>query len=238
MTIYYKPALVLFLAIAFAASPFLSASFNGFDPNQFPNPQIDPPIQPIGWAFAIWGVIYLVLILHAGFGLIKASDDPVWDQGRWPLIISLGIGAIWIPVANISPIWATILIWVMLIAVLWSLGTAREAEPNWIASWPLGLYAGWLTAASWVSIGLLLAGYGILSEQTAALICLPLATIFTLAFQARLKTWTYGAAVCWAVLGIAVANAGTMPIIMWLAIGAICLVAGLTFRTSTQSKKL
>ena len=235
----YLPALILlFLGFAFGAAPLLTPDFGGFEADQFPIPQIDPPIQPIGWAFAIWGLIYLVLIIHAAFGLFRHADDAEWDRGRWPLILSLAVGAIWIPVANISPVWATVLIWVMLIAVLWSLYASKNAEPYWIASWPVALYAGWLSAASFVAIGLLLAGYGIMPEEGVAILCLGLATGFAILNQIKLGLWTYGAAVCWAVLGIAVANTGTLPIIMWLAIGAICLVAGLTFKTSTHSKKL
>ena len=225
---YLKPALVLVLAIAFALSPFLTNSFNGFDPNRFPIPQVNPPIQPIGWAFAIWGLIYLVLIIHAGFGLFTHRDDPVWDRGRWPLIVSLGIGAIWIPVANISPIWATILIWAMLITVLWSLYVTKTAEPYWVASWPVALYAGWLSAASWVSIGLILAGYGLTTEFSAAIICLAFATCFAAVNQVLLRSWTYGAAICWAIMGIAVTNTETSSLLTGLAIGAIVIIGGLT----------
>ncbi|MEO1563876.1 MAG: hypothetical protein AAFR98_10610 [Pseudomonadota bacterium] len=223
----FKPVLVLIFSVLFALSPFLTDSFNGFDPNRYPIPQIDPPIQPIGWAFAIWGLIYLVLIIHSTFGLVRHADDAKWDRGRWPLILSLAVGTIWIPVANISPVWATVLIWVMLIAVLWSLYASKNAQPYWIASWPVALYAGWLSAASFVAIGLLLAGYGIMSEEGAAILCLLLATIFAGINQIRLYFWTYGAAVCWAILGIAVANAEDSQLLTGLSIGALIIIAGL-----------
>ncbi|MEM0976386.1 MAG: TspO/MBR family protein [Pseudomonadota bacterium] len=228
MTTFLKPALVLIAAIAFAATPFLAESFNGFDPNRYPIPQSDPPIQPIGWAFAIWGLIYLVLIIHAAFGVVRHAADAEWDRGRWPLILSLAVGAIWIPVANISPVWATVLIWVMLIAVLWSLYASKNAEPYWVASWPVALYAGWLSAASFVAIGLLLAGYGVMSEVSAAILCLGLATGFAIVNQIKLRLWTYGAAVCWAIMGIAVANAESSKLLTGLSIGALIIIAGLT----------
>jgi hypothetical protein len=66
-------------------------------------PVDDPPIQPAGWAFAIWGVIYLWLVASAGYGLFKRDVDPGWDATRWPLFVSLGIGASWIAVAMIAP---------------------------------------------------------------------------------------------------------------------------------------
>ena len=49
-------ALCFILSIVFAASPFLVQDFAGFDPNQFPVPQDNPPVQPAGYAFAIWGI--------------------------------------------------------------------------------------------------------------------------------------------------------------------------------------
>jgi hypothetical protein len=46
-----KAVLTLLAAIAFLLSPLLSSGFNGFSPGQFPIPQIDPPVQPAGYAF-------------------------------------------------------------------------------------------------------------------------------------------------------------------------------------------
>lgn len=205
-----KALLVLVTSISFAAAPFWS-DFNGFDPSLYPNPQQNPPIQPAGYAFAIWGLIYLALIAHAGFGVIARRDDEGWDRTRWPLILSLGIGTFWLMVAETSPIWATILIWAMLISALASLYRGSAALPGWIGSVPLGLYAGWLSAASWVSLGLLGAGYGIgFGEVVWGYIILALALAFIVA-QLRALGWSpgYGAAAIWATIGIMVANWGT-----------------------------
>jgi hypothetical protein len=90
--------------IAFVVTPFIADPFTGFDPALFPVPVDDPPIQPAGWAFAIWGVIYLWLLVSAGFGLFKRDTDPDWDRLRWPLFVSVGIGASWISVALIAPV--------------------------------------------------------------------------------------------------------------------------------------
>ena len=81
------------LSLAFAASPVLVADFNGFDADQFPVPQDDPPVQPAGYAFAIWGVIYLWLIAGMGFGLLRRADDAGWQAMRGPLCLSLAVGA-------------------------------------------------------------------------------------------------------------------------------------------------
>ncbi|MFC7704073.1 hypothetical protein ACFQXB_07695 [Plastorhodobacter daqingensis] len=218
-----KAILVLVAAIAFVASPLWSPGFNGFDPNLFPVPQEDPPVQPAGWAFSIWGLIYTLLILHAGFGLLRRDEDPGWDDMRWPLFVSLGIGASWLAVAQTDPILATIQIWVMLIAALAALflspgrRTMTDAGPEpapatnpWLGRVPVGIYAGWLTAASFVSIGLLLGGWGMTGLTGAALVVLPVLVAFAVIFQLWLdRAPEYGLTVIWAMLGILAANWGT-----------------------------
>ncbi len=101
----FKPLLVLLAALAFGLSPLFTPDFRGYDPSQFPVYNESPAILPAGYAFSIWGLIYLWLILHAAFGLWKRSADPAWDATRVPLTVSLAIGAIWLAVAVRDPVW-------------------------------------------------------------------------------------------------------------------------------------
>lgn len=212
--------LVLLAAILFAASPFFTDGFNGFEPGQFPVPQDDPPVQPAGYAFSIWGLIYLWLIIGAGFGLLKRSDDPDWEAMRAPLVVSLVIGAAWLPVANVSPVIATILIWVMLGTAFLSLFRVGDTD-RWFQQAPVAIYAGWLTAASSVSIGLLLGGYGLLSGTWAAIVALSFGLVIALVAQYRLhRAPEYGVTVIWALIGVIVANTGPVNI----AVVGLCLI--------------
>ena len=220
----WRAVLVLALALAFGASPLWVPDFGGFDADSFPIPQNDPPVQPAGFAFAIWGVIYLWLIAGAGFGLLKRGTDPAWDAMRLPLALSLAVGAIWLPVAVLSPVWATILIWAMLVPALVALFRA-PTDDIWAAALPVGLYAGWLSAASCVAIGLLLGGYGYLSEDAAALVMISVAAALAFAIQSRLgRTPTYGLAVIWALVAIVVQNGVFNPAGMAAAAAAIVLI--------------
>ncbi|SPJ23761.1 hypothetical protein [Palleronia abyssalis] len=196
--------LIPLLALAFAASPLVTSSFGGFDPNAFPVPQDDPPVVPAGYAFSIWGLIYLALIAHGLIGL-RRGDDPDWAPTRAPLAVSLAVGAVWIPVANSSPVWATVLILIMLAGALVALLRAGPSDP-WTLSTPIGLYAGWLTAASAVSLGLLLAGYGITSDLTAALVALTVALAIGLGILNARPSWGYVAPLTWAFTGVGIRN--------------------------------
>ena len=226
--------LVLITALAFALSPLLSSGFNGFAPDQFPVPQIDPPVQPAGYAFAIWGLIYLWLVAGAVFGVWDRATDPDWAPMRPALTVSLLIGAGWIPVAQLSPLWATVLIWAMLISAVIALLRAGEADHGWLRA-PIALYAGWLTAASSVALGLMLAGQGILSAQMAAYAGIALALAVALAVQAlRPDTLAYPAAVIWALVGVGVSNlAGpnwSVLVLVALGIGVIGWRAAVNLR--------
>lgn len=212
-------------ALGFAASPFLGDGFNGFSPDQFPVPQDDPAVQPAGYAFALWGVIYLWLILGAVFGVIARREDAGWSQVRAPLVASLLVGAAWIPVANASVPWATVMIWAMLATALLALLRAPSRDGWWLSG-PVGLYAGWLTAASSVSVGLVLGGYGWLPEVAAAVVALALALVIAAAvLTLRPRALTYAAGVIWALIGVVVQNMGDgSPLTLGLAAGGALLI--------------
>ena len=224
-----KSILVLLASLSFALAPLLTPDFGGFDPERYPIPQVNSPVQPVGWAFAIWGIIYLLLIVHAGIGVIRHRHDEAWERGRLPLFVSLAIGTGWLSVAALSPVWATLLIIIMLSCALLSLYRMRSASPTWIAIWPVALYAGWLSAATFVSLGLLLAGYGVLSATMTAIVALVAATVFALYHQLKLAQWPYAAAVAWGFIGIAISNLGEQNLIALLAAVAALTLLALAF---------
>ena len=214
-------------AVAFAVSPFLTSGFNGFAADQFPVPQDNPPIQPAGYAFAIWGLLYLWLIAGTGFGLLMRSDAPDWRAGRAPLFLSLAVGSGWIAVAQDSVIMATVMIWIMLAAARVALARAGTQD-RWLQREPVGAYAGWLTAAASVSIGLVLAGYGLTSETVAAFAGLVLALGIAAGMQRiRPDCLGYPGAVIWALAGVIAANLAPLNagVIAGAGVGMVYLVA-------------
>lgn len=227
-----KAILTFTAALAFALSPLASGGFGGFDAGRFPVPQTDPPIQPAGWAFSIWLPIYLWLIAGAGYGLLKRAEDPGWDRTRWPLLASLVPGAAWIPVAQMSPLWSTVLIWIMLGAALLALLRAPAADRPWNAA-PTGLYAGWLTAAACVASGVLATGYGATPVLPVHAAFILLALGIGLLILRRRAAPAYAAGLGWALIGIVAANLAppVWPIVL-LAGAGLVLLAPLGLRTA------
>lgn len=221
------PILILLLVIAFALSPLASDGFNGFTPEQFPVVNAFWPVQPVGWAFAIWGVIYLWLIAGSTFGAVRAARAADWQPMRGPLALSLGVGVFWIAAANWSPPVATGMIVVMASAAIAAMLRSGRTDGLW-QSLPVGLYAGWLTAATGVAIGVVLSGYDVLSPQAAALVMLPVLLVVALLVQTRRPdVWSYPLAVGWALIGVIAANlpARNWPVIGIAVVGIVALAA-------------
>ena len=69
----------------------------------------DATLKVAGYAFAIWGIIYLGLLIYAVRQvLLKSSGSPLRDRLGWPSALALtGIG-VWIVAAAYDWEWATI----------------------------------------------------------------------------------------------------------------------------------
>jgi hypothetical protein len=221
-----KAWLTLIVTITFVTSPAFASPFSGFTRDQLPIPQIDPPVQPAGYAFSIWGLIYGWLLVSAVYGVFARRTDVSWDRARTPLAISLAVGTPWLAVANRSAIWATVLIFAMAASAIVALLRAPDADSAWLRS-PVAIYAGWLTAAAFVSLGSTAAGYGLLVNGLGwAFIGIALALLVAVLVQRAVprSPW-YGATVIWALVGIMVAN-GSVQLGVTLLAGAGLMVLG------------
>ncbi|MES2845311.1 MAG: hypothetical protein V4804_07340 [Pseudomonadota bacterium] len=221
-----RAVLLLLVTLAFGVAPFITPPFTGYPPGQFPVEIARPAIQPAGYAFGIWSVIYLWLIAHAAYGLWKRREDPAWDRIRPALTASIAIGAVWLNIANASPIWATVTIWLMVATALLAFLRADPVQDRWMLAAPTAIYAGWLSAASAVSLGVLLAGYGWLSNTASAAAMLALVLVIAVTVQLRRPTMpVYGLTVIWALIGVVVVNAGDNITVALIAGSGVVIMA-------------
>lgn len=207
--------ITLVLTFTFVSAPLVSNGFGGFYKESFPV-QVDRwPAQPVGWAFSIWGVIYLALLAVSLWAVIVPKQSPGWGRIAWPLAASLLIGSFWIDVASTLPVVATAMILPM---TAFAIMAMMRADDDWRMTVPLGLYAGWLTAASGVAISVVLTGYGILGAQIAAIALLIIVLAVSIWIAAlRPLTWSYRVGVCWALFGVVIANIDSSDsAVMWL----------------------
>ena len=74
--------IILAVTFAFTIAAAVTSPFMGISEDPLPISQIHPPIQPAGYAFSIWGLIYGWLIVSAIFGAWKRAGDPDGDKAR------------------------------------------------------------------------------------------------------------------------------------------------------------
>ncbi|WP_128515914.1 hypothetical protein [Tabrizicola thermarum] len=221
------PLILLLATIAFGLAPLVTPPFTGYDPALFPVDIGRPAIQPAGYAFAIWSVIYLWLIAHAVYGLWKRAEDPVWAPSRLPLTVAIGVGVVWLWIAGQSAVWGTVTIWIMAAGALMAFLRAPTEPDRWLLSGPLAIFAGWLTAAAAVSTGVLIAGYGVLSNSASALAMLGLVLGIALAVQGRKPRMpVYGLTVVWALVGVIVVNRADNMLVAGTAAGGAVVMLG------------
>ncbi|MEJ6402358.1 hypothetical protein [Yoonia sp. 2307UL14-13] len=232
-----KAILTTILTLTFVLSPIVTDPFSGFRADQLPNPQIEPPVQPAGYAFTIWGLIYAWLVISAGFGLWKRADADDWNRARLPLIISLAVGTPWLAVANASAVWATILIFVMAAGAIAAL-IRSPMRDEWFFRVPVGIYAGWLTAASFVSLGSTAAGYSLLTDQIGwAYLGISGALVIGLYVTYLTNTLAYALTIVWALVAIIVANgADPWTVSALAAVGIVALLAFAVPRKAVSAK--
>lgn len=229
-------ALLLLLAtLAFGAAPFLTPPFRGYDPALFPVQIARPSIQPAGFAFGIWSVIYLWLLAHAVLGLWKHADSPAWDRPRLALTLAVALGSAWLSIAPVAPIAATVTIWIMAAAALTAFLRADTDTDRWLLSGPIAILAGWLSAAAAVSTGVVIAGYGYVSDTASAALMIGLVLVLATIIQRKQPRMpVYGLTVIWALFGVLAVNWGANTTAAALAASGMALMA-LTLATTRRA---
>ena len=154
---------------------------------------------------------------------------------RGPLLISLILGTPWLFVAERSAEGATVLIGFMASTAVVAL-LRSPAKDHWLLRAPVGLYAGWLTAATVVAFANTMAGHGLVAGSLGwAYAGIPLAVVLAVAVQLhKPKAPAYGLAVAWALFGIAVKNGGAYAGVTILAGLGLALVLGAALRGLQQ----
>lgn len=228
---------LLCLAILFAMTPLMLPGFDGYDPEDFPVRILRPAVQPAGYAFSIWLLIYAALILHAGFGLLARDMDPVWDRPRGLLMAAMVCGILWVAFAEDLPVVATIVILTMLAGLLAALRQTSAAQDRlWLMA-PVALFAGWVTAAAGAATGVTLAGLGWLSDTAAAVAMILAVLVLAAAVQWRIgRVPEYGAAVIWALIGIVAANWGLNATVSWLALAGAAVMLAVTLLAAARGR--
>lgn len=200
-------------------------------------------LRVAGYAFSIWGLIYLGLLAYAVRQVLpRTPESPLISRLGWPSAVAFfGIG-MWIVVAALDLKAASvIIIFAALIALLAPLLTCsdlvrspgRTAPDRLLVVWPLSALAGWLTVAAPLNLITTLTAFqalpGALSPTGWAVMAIVVTALIALAVAVRLRTLAYPLPTAWGLLGAFAAEQAEKPTVAFTALGGavVLVLAGL-----------
>jgi hypothetical protein len=173
---------------------------------------------PSGITFAIWGVIYVLIIL---FAIYLAKDLFKKEKTTTPFIEKISYFFILASLANIVWIFlwhyeqvllsllAMLVLFVSLLFIYLRLNIGIEKvslRDKLFIHIPISVYIGWITVATIANVPAVLVtigwdGFGV-SEEIWTMLVIIVAAIITILMLIKRKDCAYGAVIIWALIGI------------------------------------
>ncbi len=155
------PILLTLSALAMPVIAWFSQQGTFGPDNKTLSDQYPTLIVADGYAFSIWGVIFLLDLLMALWtlrGREPANPALAAIRHRCLLLTTVGFAltASWMVVFAQQWFWVALgIMWGALACLLWALMLVAHARPQGAAAWltllPLGLHAGWLSMAAFLN---------------------------------------------------------------------------------------
>jgi hypothetical protein len=222
-----------------------------------------PLIEPAGYAFIIWTLIYAGCVAYGVFQALpsQAGNQRLREIGYLTASAFLGTAA-WLVMARFGWTWLTVvcIVWMLAsLAPVFIRLTSRRASltaaERWVVAFPLSVFTGWVTVATFANTAAALKESGWsdvgLSEPTWTVLMLLAAGSITAGVTVRSRgNIAYAATVVWAMVAIAVANlspgqsttvaaaAGTVAVVVVLSAiyARLARASGMTSRDASPGK--
>jgi len=137
--------------------------------------QWNPDIMPSGWAFAIWGVIYLLITVFVIYQALpkrmvpSRNDGLIYGDVGYLFFINMIANALWLILfgTNCSAGFTTSLVDILLMLVtgfmMMKLSVRSKVNAFEFIGMRLGfsMYIGWVTAATFLNVTFMLKSFGI-----------------------------------------------------------------------------
>jgi hypothetical protein len=179
--------------------------------NQYPT-----LITPAGYAFSIWGIIYLSIIIYAIVQILPSQQKrQIYNQLTWPLTATSMLTIAWLISFSFEYIALSVLIILgMLLTAIILFGKAKQAvlrdEARFWVAIPFALYIAWLSVATIVNTSVWLKDMGwqggSLGETpwTIGMLCVVLIVGIVISYTFR--DIVYPLVISWAAIAIYVAR--------------------------------
>ncbi|WCM41826.1 tryptophan-rich sensory protein [Flavobacterium sp. CBA20B-1] len=197
---------------------------------------------PAGYAFSIWGIIYLLLIAHTIYSfyqLTKKNNSSIIDSIGLTFIATNVVNCLWVYFwLNDAILMCLILMIVLLILLLRILLNSQQLQPkiavrNLFITCPFAIYVGWVSVALIANTAVWLTKIEwkpiFFTEVGWTILMLIIAGIIGVYISWKYNAIAFGVAVAWGVAAVAVSNFNEnfniviTAVIVCIAILSVCL---------------
>jgi hypothetical protein len=191
-------------------------------------------INPAGYAFSIWGLIFLSMIIYSIFQYSgKRVENPHLRNATRAGILAALASIMFVPISYTQISWLVLLnvLW-HLFALIWlfrALGKQYKLEKSPVTRWyylPTQLYLGWICAATAVSVAITLKSFGMgYSPATEAILAAVVVAVITLLgiLLTRKGGAVASAVLVWALVAVLVEHHQD-AVLMWACISGITIL--------------
>jgi len=193
-------------------------------------------LTPAGYAFSIWGLIFLALTVYAVWQLLPAQQTvQLPDAVARPLTLASVATAAWVVLFAYELLAVSVLVMLLILgALIVAFGRVRRRvraalAPRWV-SVPFALYLGWISVASVINITIGLRALGWQTPDNVSVLLtfglLAVVVALGLIVGSVFRSAVYPLVVAWALVAIWVAQrGGTYPELAWVALVGAGVVA-------------
>ena len=187
---------------------------------------------PAGYAFTIWGVIYILLIMFVGyqwFAWLKYKDDYVLKQTGFWFALSNIANIAWIVAWLYTYIGLSVFLMLVLMFSLICLVVKHQLGIRNVSKqivvfvwWPIGIYLGWIIVATVANVAAFLVSINwqesFMNEQTWTIVMIIAAVVIYVLLISLRNMRGAGMVGLWALIAIAVKQWEIQPAIVTTAI--------------------
>lgn len=226
-----------------ASSPVTTAVLGTRADNKAISDANNSPLTPAGYAFAIWGLIYLASLALAVHQLLPSQRSrPVHRRTGWWLTGAFLASTVWVPIFGSGAIWVSQVVILLLVAFLTMavlrltrLGPAETNTERLLLRLPVTLYLGWATFATMAGFGTTFRSLG-MPERAGWVTALSLVLVLVTAAVSIGVVWHetavagFAFTACWALVGVAVAT-DEVPVKIITLLALVALLAAVLVRS-------
>ena len=187
---------------------------------------------PAGYAFSIWGIIFIGLIV-LGINQIRLAfsssqkDESILQIGPWLIIANLGNAAwlwFWLNEQTGISVLVMLVILFSLVQIILRLNMERWDAPLKVIAtvwWPICAYSGWIAVATIANISAYLAKTEwevLFSAQQWTVIMISVAGLLNLFMIYNRNMREFALVGIWAITAIAVRHWNELPLLQWTSV--------------------